>query len=105
MMIRSLLLEGLAKDGLWEGEKPKEQFSSQKQPKKYKKGKTGSSMKGSKFNCWFCGKHVDTFHPDKHPYFRSVTHDIYMHLECAEKYEKLLGEGKIKPYQNGPRKV
>lgn len=43
--------------------------------------------------CFFCDKKINLV-TDR--YFRSVTHQILMHLKCFIKYEKLINEGKIK---------
>jgi len=45
--------------------------------------------------CFYCDKDLDL--TGKHgAYMHSVTHGIYMHEKCWAKYEKLMGEGKIK---------
>ena len=52
----------------------------------------------TKFKCYYCGKPVDTINEY---YFHSVTHDIYFHLPCSDKYETEVRTGKIKPYYLG----
>lgn len=37
--------------------------------------------------CFQCRKSVDTTRPAEEPYVHSVTHGVYFHLGCWEKYE------------------
>lgn len=52
--------------------------------------------------CWKCRKPIDTTNPEKDPYFRSVTHNTYMHLGCFEDYERETDCG-AKGYMDMPK--
>lgn len=43
--------------------------------------------------CFYCDKDIDLVNGH---YAHSVTHGIYMHIPCWEKYESLLSQGKVK---------
>lgn len=58
-----------------------------------------NSTKHNVFTCSWCGEEVDVVNEF---YYKSVTHNIYMHLPCSSEHERMLRLGKIKLYQAKP---